>query len=135
MIIYRLCLVGSTEEMNVPLSNSADPGPVRDLQCDYDPSRSNKLICEWSAPDHANGRIKHYIVNLSDHEKAILNEPATNTSWQSRQILKYGEKYRVSVSTVTYAVGPPVSTRIDFISTGKMQIATAPVPSHKMNFL
>ena len=44
------------------------------------------------------------------------------TSWESRYILKYGELYRVSVSTVTYTASPSVSTRVKFIASGKREV-------------
>lgn len=103
------------------MTHSADPGPVRHLQCHYDRRRLNPLICEWSAPKRPNGRIKYYIVSLIDRKGTISNNTGINTWWQSRHCLKYGGVYGVSVSPVTYAVGPSVTTRVDFISSGKNQ--------------
>ena len=103
------------------IRHSADPGPVRNLRCQYDLSRSSPLVCNWSAPEHPNGRIKHYLLNLTDKEETIFNITEETIYWQSGHRLKYGGFDEVSVSTVTYAVGPSNSTRIIFINSGEIQ--------------
>ena len=89
---------------------SAPPGPVKDLQCYYKP-----FVCNWSEPEQTNGRIQYYLVQLTQYGVLIHNttENVTRCKWAIH--LNYGERYTVSVITVTYEMGPSASTQVNFI--------------------
>ena len=96
---------------------SADPGPVRNLQCHYIISRRKPLVCEWSEPEWPNGRIQYYIVNLKHNMESIKYKELKKTRWQPRlHLINQSDLYSVSVSTMTYAEGPAVSTLVDYSS-------------------
>ena len=58
-------LAKSSLQMPNYLPISADPGPVRNLQCHYIISRKKPFVCKWSEPERPNGRMQYYIVNLN----------------------------------------------------------------------
>ena len=105
---------------NIRLSTSAEPGLVRNLECHYEESKNNHIICKWSKPKKSNSQIKHYFVKLAQNGKNIHYENVTSNNWKAKIQLKMGRVYIVSVSVVTYTVGTAVSTRINSPRSGKI---------------
>lgn len=105
-------------------SYTVNPGPVRNLRCRYKLSRSNPLICKWSEPEHHNGQIQYYKVRIAQNETILYNTTVINCLWKSKIDLKYDEVYTVTVNTVTYAVGPSITTRVIFNQSGRLDIAS-----------
>ena len=51
-------------------------GPVRDLQCHYEP-----LNCKWDEPEQPNGQIINYNINLTHNGMLILNASEKDKFW------------------------------------------------------
>ena len=118
--IDRKIFVTNMDWFNMFLLLQENPGPVRNLRCNYRQSRHIPLICEWDAPQQLNGQIQYYHVKIRHNNETIYSTTEKNPRWNSTLKLKNGDMYVVSISTVTYAVGPTVSTQIVFQLMGKL---------------
>ena len=64
--------------------------------------------------------IKYYSIYLTRNKEIMYNTTQKRYFWNPSLTLNNSDVYKVTVSTTTFEEGPPVSTRIYFISPGKL---------------
>ena len=101
------------------LHSAVAPGPVRDLQCRYDPSRTEALWCEWTEPEQTADPVQSYQVNIIHDGVVIWQNLTTALTFSTNEKLIRGEIYIVSMRALTHLTGPTAETRVIFLDSGE----------------
>ena len=91
---------------------------VRDLQCSYDVSRKQALLCEWREPEQAHAIIQSYHVNVIHNGRVLWQTATMETKLETNLQMVLGKEYIVSVLTETHTEGEAVETLVKFINPG-----------------
>ena len=71
---------------------------LRDLKCHFDRQNNDKLICSWTKPENANGRIQLYYVWVKINEDIIYTYETTTNNFEWDHALQDGGTYTLGVN-------------------------------------
>ena len=100
------------------------PGPVRNLQCNYDTLRRPPLSCKWNEPEKVYAPIKSYHVNVIHESKIILQTELKEPHFEADSLLVQGGISIVSVRAMNHVEGMPSETRVNFINSGMSSLTS-----------
>ena len=79
-------------------------------------------MCTWTKPEHTNGPIQLYRVNLIDDGSTTHTYETSGTHFECNNTVEHGETYTLSVKAKTDRWGEYTSKTVQYLQSGELII-------------
>lgn len=117
-----LCFNNIDQSLSIFFTNSAIPGPVQNLKCDYNFMEEKPLRCTWLAPKDVHADLQIFSVKVKYGSHILHYGPTTGTMYEARPdfIPEPNLVFEVIVSAKTQPEGFPASTILNLLHFGEL---------------